>query len=166
MLRTRLSKLLSLSGEMMLPRIEEDISRRLVLGGLVGAATAFANRRALAETSTSDRTVVSSDGIIRTMLESYVNDAGEDFRLVLTTFPPAVGLPLHHHPSVAHNYVLEGVAESQYLGEELKRFIAGESYRDKAVTPHAIFRNGDRSAPLKYLIAYTVKKGQPFLIIP
>jgi quercetin dioxygenase-like cupin family protein len=162
----RLSKLLSLSGEMMLPRIEEDIRRRLVFGGLVGAAAAFASRRALAETSMSDRTVVSSEGIIRTTLESYVNDAGEDFRLVLTTYPPSVGLPPHHHPSVGHNYVLEGVAESQYLGEELKRFAAGHSYQDKATTPHTMFRNGDRSAPLKYLISYTVKKGQPFLIIP
>ena len=150
----------------MLPKIEEDIRRRLVLGGLVGAAAAFANRRALADASTSDRTVISSEGIIRTTLESYINDAGEDFRLVLTTYPPTVGLPAHHHPSVAHNYILEGVAESQYLGEELKRFTAGDSYQDKAVTPHNIFRNGDSSSSLKYLIAYTVKKGQPFLIIP
>jgi quercetin dioxygenase-like cupin family protein len=166
MLRTRLSRLLSLSGEMMLPKIEEDIRRRLVLGGLAGAAAAFAGRRASAETVPSDRTVVSSDGIVRTTLESYVNDAGEDFRLVLTTYPPSVGLPPHHHPSVAHNYVLEGLAESQYVGEALKRFTAGHSYQDKAAIPHTIFRNGDRSTPLRYLIAYTVKKGQPFLIIP
>jgi quercetin dioxygenase-like cupin family protein len=166
MVRLRLSKLLSLAGEMMLPRIEEDIRRRLVLGGLLGAAAALANCRSLAATPASGRTVVSPDGIIRTTLESYVNDAGEDFRLVLTTYPPAVGLPPHHHPAVAHNYILEGVAESQYVGEELKRFTAGQSYQDKAVAPHTIFRNGDRSAPLKYLIAYTVKKGLPFLIIP
>lgn len=166
MLRTKLSKLLSLPGEMVLPIIEEDIRRRLVLGGLVGAAAAFANCRALAQPSESDRTIISSDGIVRTTLESYVNDAGEDFRLVLTTYPPGVGLPPHHHPSVAHNYVLEGVAESQYHGEELKRFSAGHSYQDEAITPHQIFRNADRSASLKYLIAYTVKRGQPFLIIP
>jgi quercetin dioxygenase-like cupin family protein len=166
----RLSKLLSLAGEMMLPRIEEDIRRRLVLGGLLGAAAALADRAALrpalAASPASGPTVVSPDGIIRATLESYVNDAGEDFRLVLTTYPPAVGLPAHHHPAVAHNYILEGVAESQYVGEELKRFTPGQSYQDKAVAPHTIFRNGDRSAPLKYLIAYTVKKGQPFLIIP
>jgi quercetin dioxygenase-like cupin family protein len=91
---------------------------------------------------------------------------GEDFRLILTTYPPGVGLPSHHHPSVAHNYVLEGVAESQYEGEELKRFTAGQSYQDKALVPHTISRNADRSSPLKYLIAYTVKKGRPFLLVP
>jgi len=46
------------------------------------------------------------------------------------------------------------------------RFTTGDSYQDKAFTKHLIFRNGDQRAPLKYLITYTVKKGQPFLIIP
>jgi hypothetical protein len=45
-------------------------------------------------------------------------------------------------------------------------FKAGESHQDKAETRHTIFRNPDRKSPLKYLIAYTVKKGQPFLIVP
>jgi hypothetical protein len=45
------------------------------------------------------------------------------------------------------------------------RFVTGDSYQDKAFTRHLIFRNGDQHAPLKYLIAYTVKKGEPFLII-
>jgi hypothetical protein len=46
------------------------------------------------------------------------------------------------------------------------RFTTGDSFQDKAVTKHLIFRNGDQRAPLKYWIAYTVKKGEPFLIIP
>jgi len=29
-----------------------------------------------------------------------------------------------------HNYVLEGVAESQYVGEPLFRFASGQSYQD------------------------------------
>jgi hypothetical protein len=33
------------------------------------------------------------------------------------------------------------------------RFATGDSYQDKAFTKHLIFRNGDQSAPLKYLIA-------------
>jgi quercetin dioxygenase-like cupin family protein len=162
----KISRLLSLSAEAMLPKIECDLRRRLVLGGMLGAASAFAARGSLAQTSMPDRTIVSSDGILRTTLENYTNDNGEDFRLVLTTYPPGVGLPSHHHPSVAHNYVLEGVAESQYEGEELKRFVAGQSYLDKAQVTHAVFRNADRASPLRYLIAYTVKKGQSFLLIP
>jgi quercetin dioxygenase-like cupin family protein len=162
----KISRLLSLSAEMVLPKIEQDLRRRLVLGGMAGAAGLLAVRGSLAQTPMPDRTVISADGIVRTTLESYTNEDGEDFRLVLITYPPSVGLPSHHHPSVAHNYVLEGVAESQYEGEELKRFAAGESYRDRAQVAHTVFRNGDRTSPLKYLIAYTVKRGQSFLLIP
>jgi quercetin dioxygenase-like cupin family protein len=164
---TKLSRLLSLAAETVLPKIEQDLRRRLVLGGMAGAAaSAFAARGSLAETAMPDRTITSSEGIVRTTLENYVNDNGEEFRLVLITYPPGIGLPVHHHPSVAHNYVLEGVVESQYEGEELKRFVAGESYQDKANVSHTVFRNADRKSPLKYLIAYTVKEGQPFLLIP
>jgi hypothetical protein len=46
------------------------------------------------------------------------------------------------------------------------RLEAGESYQDKADAQHTIFRNPDAASPLKYLFAYTVKKGQPYLIIP
>jgi hypothetical protein len=42
----------------------------------------------------------------------------------------------------------------------------GESYQCKANVRHLIFRNPDRTAPLKFLIAYTVNAGQPYLIIP
>ena len=163
---TKLSKLLSFSAEAALPKIEQDLRRRLVLGGMAGVAGLLSMRRSLAGTAMPDRTIVSSDGIVRTTLESYTNASDEEFRLVLTTYPPGVGLPSHHHPSVAHNYVLEGVAESQYEGEELRRFVAGESYQDKAQVTHAVFRNADHTSPLKYLIAYTVRKGQPFLLIP
>ncbi len=157
---------LSLAEDMALPKIETDLRRRLILGGLAGAASFLAARPLLARVASAKSTSVSADGIIRSTLESYVNAAGEDFRLVLTTYPPGVGLPVHHHPAAAHNYVLEGVAESQYLGGELERYASGESYQDRADIEHTIFRNADRTAPLKYLIAYTVKRGQPFLIIP
>ncbi len=148
------------------PKIEQDIKRRLFLGAMAGAAFAFSATPLLAQIKTANKTVVSPDGIIRTTLENYENAAGEEFRLVLTTYPAGLGLPVHHHPSVAHNYILEGVAESQYAGEELRRFTAGESYQDKADAQHTVFRNPNAASPLKYLIAYTVKKGQPFLIIP
>jgi quercetin dioxygenase-like cupin family protein len=157
---------LSLAAECAIPRIEADLQRRLILGGMLGAASLLAVRPLQALATNSDRTTVSADGIIRTTLESYVNDAGEDFRLLVTTYPPDIGLPVHHHPSVAHNYILEGIAESRYAGEELLQFTYGQSYQDKANVRHLIFRNPDRTAPLKYLIAYTVKVGQPYLIIP
>jgi quercetin dioxygenase-like cupin family protein len=157
---------LSLAAECALPKIQADLQRRLVLGGMLGAAGLLAAKPLRAFVASPAQTTVSAEGIIRTTLESYVNDAGEDFRLVLTTYPPGVGLPLHHHPSVAHNYILEGIAESQYAGEELFHFRSGQSYQDKASVKHLVFRNPDRSAPLRYLIAYTVKAAEPYLIIP
>lgn len=148
------------------PGIEYDITRRLFLCGMAGAAAAFLTQPLHAQIAEPKKTVVTPDSIIRTTLQNYLSGTGDEFKLVLTTYPPGVGLPLHHHPTVAHNYVLEGVAESQYEGEPLLRFKTGESYQDKAFTKHLIFRNADQYTPLKYLIAYTVKKGEPFLIIP
>jgi quercetin dioxygenase-like cupin family protein len=157
---------LSHAAETEVPRIEYDITRRLFLCGMAGAAAVFLSRPLQAQIAEPNKTIVTPDGIIRTTLQNYESGTGDEFKLVLTTYPPGVGLPLHHHPTVAHNYVLEGVAETQYQGESLMRFAAGQSYQDKAFTKHLIFRNGDQHAPLKYLIAYTVKKGEPFLIIP
>jgi hypothetical protein len=48
----------------------------------------------------------------------------------------------------------------------LRRFTSGQSYQDKAGEQHMIFRNPDRTSVLKFLLVYTVKKGQSFLIIP
>ena len=157
---------LSHAAETEVPRIEYDITRRLFLCGMAGAAAVFLSRPLQAQIAEPKKTIVTPDGIIRITLQNYKSDTGDEFKLVLTTYPPGVGLPLHHHPTVAHNYVLEGAAESQYEGEPLMRFTTGDSYQDKAFTKHLIFRNGDHHAPLKYLFAYTVKKGQPFLIIP
>ena len=157
---------LSFAAESAVPKIETDIRRRLVLASMAGAAYAFSSKSLLAKAASPEATIISPDGVVRETLESYVNEAGEDFRLLRVTYPPGVGLPAHHHPSVGHNYVLEGVAESQYAGEELKRFTSGQSYQDKAGDQHTVFRNPDKTAALKYLLVYTVKKGQSFLIIP
>lgn len=99
---------LSLAAECAIPKIETDIRRRLFLAGMAGAACAFSSRPLSVQAASANRTTTSPDGIIRETLESYVNEAGEDFRLVLTTYPPGVGAPSHHHPSVGLNYVLEG----------------------------------------------------------
>ncbi|MDD2760719.1 MAG: cupin domain-containing protein [Methylomonas sp.] len=84
----------------------------------------------------------------------------------MTTYPPGLSLPAHHHPTVGFNYILEGIAESQYVDEPILTFSSGDSYQDKANAQHLIFRNADKANPLKYLIAYTTQRGQPFLIIP
>lgn len=110
---------------------------------------------------------VSANGISRATLENHVNEqTGEEFKLVLAICPPGVGVPPHHHTAVGQNYVLEGVVKSQYAGEDLKVLYAGESFQDHADIQHAVYRNPDRNSALRWLTAYTVKKGQPFLIVP
>src|SRR6202167_4268179 len=95
---------LSLAAEGAIPKIETDIRRRLLLAGMAGAAYAFSSKPLLAKADSPNRTTTSPEGIIRETLESYVNEAGEEFRLVLVTFPPGAGSPSHHHPSVRLNY--------------------------------------------------------------
>ena len=152
---------LSHAAETEVPRIEYDITRRLFLCGMAGATAFFLSRPLQAQIAEPEKTIVTPDGIIRTTLQNYESGTGDEFKLVLTTYPPGVGLPLHHHPTVAHNYVLEGVAESQYEGESLMRFAIGDSYQDKAFTKHLVFRNGDQRAPLKYLIGLCGKESWP-----
>jgi len=53
--------------------------------------------------------MISSDGIERTLLENYeIPGSDQEFKMVLTVYPPSVGLPPHHHPSAALNYLLYG----------------------------------------------------------
>jgi quercetin dioxygenase-like cupin family protein len=122
----------------------------------------------LAQTdSLSRHTVVSADGISRTVLEQYnIPGTDDEMRMVLTTYPPGVGLPLHHHPSVAFNYILSGSAETQYEGEPMLVLKAGDHFQDEAERKHLIFRNPDPVHPLTYIITYVVKRGSSFLIVP
>jgi quercetin dioxygenase-like cupin family protein len=159
---------LSQAAELALARIGPDLRRRLFLTGFAGLAALLIPDKVRAQSyKPFGSPVTGPDGITRTTLEQYETASGDEFKMVLTEYPPGVGLPSHHHPSVAMNYILEGKAESRYADEPAVRALgAGESYQDKAGVQHLIFRNPDPRAVLKYLIVYTVKRGQPFLIVP
>lgn len=158
----------SLAGELAVARIAPDLRRRLFLTGLASSTLCFGAVEALAGSYQPFAPPVTGlDGITRTTLEQRVTSEGDEFKMVLTEYPPGVGLPSHHHPSAAMNYILEGSVESRYADEDAVRsFGAGESYQDKPNIQHLVFRNQDQRSALKYLIVYTVKKGQPFLIVP
>ena len=140
-------------------------SRRLALGSFAGVALALAGM-ARSEGQTTRSTTTSPEGLLRTLLESHVDENDNEFNLVLDTFPAGIVIPRHHHPSTGLNYVLEGVAESQYEGEPLRHLAAGDSFEDHAHIPHLMFRNPDPAKPVRISISYTVKRGMPFLIIP
>lgn len=105
----------------------------------------------------------SPDGNTRQYLEVYTYENGDQFVLELVTIPPGGQIAPHVHPVAAHNYILEGEVDSQYDGEDVKHLKAGDTVQDKIGVLHKLWRNTSASAPLRVLIAFTVRKGQPFL---
>ena len=81
--------------------------------------------------------------------------------MYLLSFPPGAAAPAHRHPGIGVGYVLEGVYESQYEGEELKRLTAGDSIYDLAYAQHLIARNGSTGEPLRFIMTFIVAAGQP-----
>ncbi len=118
------------------------------------------------KTASKNKTIITPEGIHKTILEKHINKDGSEFNLVHIEYPAGLNLAAHHHSAVAFIYILEGIAESQYIGEPLKTFKAGDTFQDKANEQHVIFRNKNKDKSLKYLISFTTKKGVPFLIIP
>jgi len=86
---------------------------------------------------------------------------GHEAIMFLLSLPPGGAAPAHKHPGIGVGYVLEGVYESQYEGEELKTFTAGDAICDLAQTPHLIARNGSATESLRFIMTFIVKKGQP-----
>ena len=84
--------------------------------------------------------------------------------MFLISLPPGAAAPAHKHPGIGVGYVLEGIYESQYEGEPLKRFVAGDSIYDLAQTPHLIARNGSHTEPLRFIMTFIVKKGEPTIL--
>ena len=88
----------------------------------------------------------------------------EELRLMLVEFPSAFSNVAHTHPVAGLCYVIEGTAESQYEGEDVKTFHAGDSYQDSATKKHLIFRNASKTDGLKFTCAAKIKKEQQFML--
>lgn len=55
------------------------------------------------------------------------------------------------------------MAESRYEDEpDVTRVTAGQSAVDKPNVTHSLYRNPDPNSPLKFLVAFTIKKGDAF----
>ena len=88
---------------------------------------------------------------------------GWETRLYLIEYPPGTQAPRHSHPAIGIGYVLEGRFESAFEGEAPAIVEAGHSFVDKADTVHVLFRNPDPTRRLRFLIAYTIRKGEPLM---
>ena len=87
----------------------------------------------------------------------------EELQMMLVIFPPGARSEPHVHPVQGMNYIIEGTAESQYEGHPLEVLKAGDSYLDLASVTHTLFRNPSQTDPLKFVIAYKIKKDVSFL---
>ncbi|WP_157971428.1 cupin domain-containing protein [Dyella sp. C9] len=105
--------------------------------------------------------------ITRTELEhSDVPGTDLETRLYLIVLPPGAAAPVHHHPVEGIGYIVEGAARSAFGQEPPVTLIAGQSFHDKAGIPHTVFENADDRKPLRFIVAYTVKKGSPVIEVP
>ena len=118
-------------------------------------------------TSAADSAVTLPPAVTRTELaHSDVPGTDLETRLYLITYPPGAAAPVHHHPVEGLGYVLEGEARSAYAQNPPVTLSEGQSFIDLATTPHTLFENADRHRQLRFVIAYTVKKGAPVMEIP
>lgn len=102
--------------------------------------------------------------ITRTVIEKHpIEGTTRVLDLILAEFPPGAQSPVHTHPAVGINYILSGEVDSQYEGEPVKHYKAGDTYQDPAGKKHLLFRNASKTMPLRFLIAVELEKGQSFV---
>jgi quercetin dioxygenase-like cupin family protein len=87
-------------------------------------------------------------------------------RLYLIEYPPGADGSGHHHPGVGVGYVLSGTILSAFGKESPIAIHEGESFVDAAHEVHTVSRNASETEPLCFVIAYTVKQGEPVTVSP
>ena len=105
--------------------------------------------------------------ITRTLLQVSPIDGmpGWETRMFLVEYPPGADASGHSHPVVGLGYVLGGSVISAFDDDEPETFVAGQSFKD-AASFHRVSRNGSDTEPLRFLIAYAVKTGEPNTVWP
>ena len=90
---------------------------------------------------------------------------GWETRLFLTTYPPGADASNHSHPVAGIGLVLEGIMISAFDDDPEQTFTAGESFYDLA-SFHRVSRNGSTTEAMRFVIAYTVRTGEPNTVWP
>lgn len=105
----------------------------------------------------------SASGITRRVIEQHpIEGSDKVLEMILVEFPPGAQAPPHVHPATGLNYILSGEVDSQYEGEAVKHYKAGDTYQDPPNRRHLLFRNTSATEPLRFLIAVELERGQPF----
>ncbi len=100
--------------------------------------------------------------ITRQLLETAPVDGmpGWETRLFLINYPAGADGSGHSHPVRGIGYVLEGTMVSAFDDEPEEVIRAGQGFQDQA-SFHRVSRNGSATEPMRFVIAYTVKVGEP-----
>lgn len=100
--------------------------------------------------------------ITRELLQTAVVDGmpGWETRLFLITYPAGADGSGHSHPVPGIGYVLEGTMISAFDDGAEEIIAAGQSFQDEA-SFHRVSRNGSATEAMRFVIAYTVKVGEP-----
>lgn len=85
---------------------------------------------------------------------------GWEMRIFRITYPPGADGSNHSHPVIGIGYMLEGTMISAFDEDPEETFVAGQSFVDHA-SFHRVSRNGSETEPMKFVIAYTVRTGEP-----
>lgn len=101
--------------------------------------------------------------IQRTVLQSLPIPElpGWESRLVLLEYPPGVAAPVHDHPVSATGFVVSGTVVSQWEGGEEERYTTGDTFIDHGEKIHLRSENESKTEPLKFLLSYVIKVGEP-----
>jgi quercetin dioxygenase-like cupin family protein len=139
------------------------IAGLLAVGLLPGCHAATPADTATVATTAPKFAALSSGKIRRTLIGSQQATGlpGWETRLYLIEYGPGAVAPLHIHPVVGVGYVLEGRFESAF-GTEPPVFVeTGQQFIDPAGVPHRLFRNASSDRALRFLVAYTIRTGEP-----
>jgi quercetin dioxygenase-like cupin family protein len=115
----------------------------------------------------TNKTVSGPAPIQRTLLcSSPVEGLPEwETRLYLVEYAPGADGSGHHHPAVGVGYMLCGTILSAFGDENAIAIRQGESFVDAAHQVHTVSRNASETEPLRFVIAYTVKRGEPVTVL-
>ncbi len=103
-----------------------------------------------------------SSEITRELLQTAAVEGmpGWQTRLFRITYPAGADGSGHSHPVPGIGYVLEGTMVSAFDDDAEEIIIAGQGFQDKA-SFHRVVRNASATEPMRFVIAYTVKTGEP-----
>ena len=90
---------------------------------------------------------------------------GWEMRLFLITYPPGADASGHSHPVPGIGMVLDGAIVSAFDDDPEETIVAGQSFLDRA-SFHRVSRNASATEAIKFVIAYTVRVGEPNTVWP